>query len=57
MYSEGPHWGDHEATLGDTKGHEKSDARAGTVNYKNQLTKTERQKGEQEQILRVPVKS
>ena len=47
VYSKGPHWGDHEAMLGDTKGLENRDARAGTVNYEDQLTKTERQKGEQ----------
>ena len=50
MYSKGQHWGDHEAMLGDTEGLENRDARAGTVNYENQLTKTERQKGEQEAI-------
>ena len=40
--------GDHEAMLGDTKGLENTDVRAGTVNYENQLTKTERQKEERE---------
>ena len=51
MYSEGPHLGDHEAMLGDTKGLENRDARAGTVSYENKPTKTERQKGEQEANL------
>ena len=37
--------------LVDTKGIENRDARAGTVSYENQLTKIERQKGEQEANL------
>ena len=39
---------DHEAMLGGTRGPESRDAKAGKVNYENQQTKTEGQKGEQE---------